>query len=235
MRRVVGLLQGRFLLEPREPLAVSAVSGAECVLGHQGRPIYAYVGDVHPQLGVIGLVLSRDWQMQDVSRCDTGGLFAGIGDFAGAGNQDAREQALHRLNFRGPSVSDWQAAFEAEIIEVHGGASNYVRGVRPELEKFPANDIRKECVAHGLQRETGSVDRRLWTWEGRTTTPPQQSHYLLLMLSSVAQEAFSQMEAEEQTVGVNVAIEYAPDDDSGISGMWRRPEIIYRWLLGEEE
>jgi len=75
----VAVANGDTRLEPRLPVDPTAVLGAEFLLGAIPRPVYAFVGSLHPDLGCVGLVLSRTWasrSVQGVTRCDSGGGFS---------------------------------------------------------------------------------------------------------------------------------------------------------------
>ena len=51
----LGLLEGSRLLTSRTPANPDAVCRAEQILGADPRPIYAFIGLLHPQLGTVGL------------------------------------------------------------------------------------------------------------------------------------------------------------------------------------
>ena len=67
LRNLAGLLRGEVPLLPRKPKEPGCADQAERILGCTKRPIYAFVGDLHPELGSIGLVISATWAERCVS------------------------------------------------------------------------------------------------------------------------------------------------------------------------
>jgi hypothetical protein len=63
VEEAVGIARGMLELLPRQPADREAVDAAESALGvaPDARPVYAYLGDLHPALGTVGLVLERSW------------------------------------------------------------------------------------------------------------------------------------------------------------------------------
>ncbi len=139
VRLVVAVANGDTRLEPRLPVDPTTVLGAERILGALPRPVYAFVGSLHPDLGCVGLVLSRTWasrSVQGVTRCDSGGLFAGRGAF---GCLVADESAAALVALSTPAMcaaADWEPHFAEEIDSRHpGGVAGYVAGDVPNLDK----------------------------------------------------------------------------------------------------
>jgi hypothetical protein len=68
IEEAVEIARGDRRLLPRDPADPTAVVAAEDALGitPDARPIYAYVGDLHPALGTIGLMIERSWLREPV-------------------------------------------------------------------------------------------------------------------------------------------------------------------------
>ncbi|MBN8490332.1 MAG: hypothetical protein J0M00_02730 [Burkholderiales bacterium] len=167
----------------RAPSDVEAVSDAELALGLQVRPVYAYVGDLHPALGRIGLILSGRWYRRlplGVSRCDTGGLVGLKGGFGCLGKKERAEEVLSRLTMR--RVPHWGLLFRMELFRCHGrlrGWLNYLRGLPPSKDLKDDRDI--------FIRSMGTnEDRRLWTWEARSGSPIEKGDLVAVALSPEA-------------------------------------------------
>lgn len=163
------ILSGTQRLGPRNPAVTSVVWRAKELLGiaRHKRPVYAFVGCLHPPLGRIGLIISDNWfrrEAHGVSRCDTGGLVGCIGGF-GCLTTDEAEKAVVDLSH--PPDDGWEQSFSVELRNAFGFFSGWRRYLRGEIPKSKAlNDIRGRCV------ESNTVggkrpDRRLWTWEAR--------------------------------------------------------------------
>lgn len=105
-------------LTARQPADPAAVNAAEKALGisPDARPIYAYVGDLNPELGTIGLIIERQWlrTLTGVTKCDSGGLAGRYGAFAALSPTEAMT-ALRDLSFMGMSIATWAKAFADEV------------------------------------------------------------------------------------------------------------------------
>lgn len=123
-------------LVARPPRQGSVVFLAEQILGverDEAQPIYAYVGDLHPDLGAIGLIIARSWDAEDalsgVTKCDSVGLAGGLGGFAAIGDAEARAKALVALSY--PNIEPinlWPHHFAKEVEgDWHASAHDYVR------------------------------------------------------------------------------------------------------------
>jgi hypothetical protein len=193
VRLAVAVANGHTKLEPRLPVDPTAVLGAESILGAHPRPVYAFVGSLHPDLGCVGLVLSRTWasrSVQGVTRCDSGGLFARRGAF---GCLVADEPAAALVALSTPAMCaavDWEPHFAEEIDSRHpGGVAGYVAGDVPNLDK-ESEDVRARCVHHAHEQAM-KIDRRLWSWELRMQGAPEPEEILAIVLS---QESFKRLE-----------------------------------------
>lgn len=165
---------GRATLTARTPSDTAVVTGAEQLLGYSPstRPIYTFLGDLHPALGEIGLVFSRSWASREagsVTRCDSGGLFGGKGDFQSFGGTADRQSALQRLSTPNTcGAADWEATFRDEVDASYTTPRTYVDGDRPDSTSWSCER------ASVLAKLTGDRDRRLWTWEVRMVDSPHQ-------------------------------------------------------------
>ena len=191
LREAIDVAAGRVTLQPRAPRVASVVLQAEQWLGASPRPVYAYVGDLHPALGTIGLIVDRGWAdhgaVQGASRCDSGGLAGGLGEFAAIPAAD-RQGSLASLSFPqcGDDVGRWPDRLEDEIAQSQArGADGYVDGDVPDASAW--GDARSRALAAG----PGPHDRRLWTWELRLGQGPAPEHDVALALSA---GAFKEME-----------------------------------------
>lgn len=155
---------GDTTIGPRPPTN-RVVYDAERELGilRTRRPVYAYVGCLHPHLGTIGVVIKREWFGVDahgVTRCDTGGLIGRIKGFS-HGPAGGELRAIKTLTHK---PAKWEPAMDRELETAHGGWEPYVRGRVPETKSL--DSYRRICVE--TERSAGrSPDRRLWTWEAR--------------------------------------------------------------------
>lgn len=161
-------------LTARDPSDAEVVTGAEQLLGYSTskRPIYTFLGDLHPSLGELGLVFSRRWAQREavgLTRCDSGGLFGAKGDFNLFGEASDRESALRRLSTPNTCTpAEWEAAFRSEVDGSYETAYAYVVGTRPDSASWSCER------ASVLARLAGDRDRRLWTWEVRMVDSPEQ-------------------------------------------------------------
>ncbi len=237
LRRVLDIVVGVRLLEAREPAERTIVFEAERVLGYESgrRPIYVYVGDIHPDLGVVGLVVRRDLSVQSVTRCDSGGMFGGKGNFDAVVTEERQAAMLLLSLLEGQGADLWEEEFDDEVREVHLSAEAYVRGDCPEPSRFPHGDPRRDCVRRGLAGSARPIDRRAWTWEARTISPPRSEQILAVVLSNTANEMYQQLVAREDTVLLpQQPVIPAEDRAAGPPGGWCRPENLNPWLLEED-
>jgi hypothetical protein len=241
--RSIALLYGRQRLEPRPPRKPGQVYGAEEFLGHttEPRPIYAYLGDIHPDLGLVGLVIDRRWPLDAISRCDSGGLFGGAGDFEAVPEPD-RSATLQALSTpKGLSKEQWEDFFDDEIDRLYPSVEDYVRGAFPNLTKVPKTDQRYGYLhrAHERSSRPGEkpADRRLWTWEARAFNAPNATTYLTLVLSNTASNKLQQLVAKglAEMPPDTCRVLPAEDDPAGEPGAWGRPDDMYLHLLAEAE
>jgi hypothetical protein len=190
--RAVGLALdiaiGTAKLEPRPPSDPVCVKRAETVLGAAPPPIYTFIGDLHPELGSVGVVFSRRWAsrcLQGVSRCDTGGMAGLKGCFAELASESAATVALRAVSSPdGIPAAEWEGRFKEEIDSSYSeGALGYVRGDRPNVLTW--SDARRKCIEAGVAGRY-ELDRRLWTWELRLNDAPKPDEVEALIFSSQA-------------------------------------------------
>ncbi len=166
------IARGEASLIARAPSETTVVTGAEGLLGYSPskRPIYLFLGDLHPSLGELGLVFSRRWARREtpgLTRCDSGGLYGGRGDFRSFGSDSDRQMALQNLSTPNTCLPDrWEAAFRSEIEESYASPRAYVDGARPNPTSWSCER------ASALAELPGDRDRRLWTWEVRLVESP---------------------------------------------------------------
>lgn len=187
---LIELVQSQTPLGPRDPQDNSVVWRAESLLKIERarRPVYAYVGCLHPALGTIGLILRQGWltrEPQGVSRCDTGGLAGRLGGFGALSNEEA-EQAIVSLSL--PISDSWSNYLDSEIDSAHaGGWMGYLQGVPPSPDHLP--DARGFCLRH-VQQQGEDPDRRLWTWEARSFAHIEPTDVEAVALSPEAAKEF---------------------------------------------
>lgn len=245
LKQAIKIAQGREKLLPRPPTDQKAVQHAEKILNKQSdhssddRPIYAYIGDLHPDLGCVGLIFSRDWgrrEFEGGSRCDSGGLAEGHGHFCGV-IRSKRDAALCAIS--SPVSFDhatWEVAFAEEIKASYAnGSSGYIDGDVPNTKTWPHGDVRKELVPK-LQASPpdGGLDRRLWTWELRMKDSPYQKELIAIVTSY---EAFKWLKVSRRVVGElpeSIYILHA-EDRMGMPGSWFHTPRVRSILLGGGE
>jgi hypothetical protein len=187
---LLALINGLTPIGPRAPQDGSVVWLAESLLKieRDHRPVYAYVGYLHPELGTIGLVLRPSWLTRaphGVSRCDTGGLAGCLGGFSAITSEEAK-QAVVSLSL--PIDDSWSAHLEQEINSAHpGGWINYLQGNPPTPDQLP--DVRGLCLKH-LHEKGGTPDPRLWTWEARSFAHIELADVEAIVLSPEATKNF---------------------------------------------
>jgi len=160
------VLTGTAGLGPRMPQKSSVVWEAERQLGIDPakRPVYTFVGCLHPALGRIGFIVSEGWfgrEPHGVSRCDTGGLAGRIGGFSFLDQREA-VAALVELSHK-PSLP-WEKHLLAEVHSAFGQFRQYLTGDPPKPSCY--RDVRQKCIDE-VRRTREGLDRRLWTWEAR--------------------------------------------------------------------
>lgn len=210
LEAVLEVLDGTASLDARVPQVPAVVARAEALLEREpgARPVYAYLGDLHPGLGTIGLILDHEWidqRLQGVSRCDSGGLAGGLGDF-GLVEESTRHEGGRELSTETStslSLSGWIKTFEDEIVSSYGGqVEPHVRGAEPVVSGWV--DVRRTCIEQSRQLGR-KLDRRLWTWECRLGTPDCQ-HFVRLVLSEEASITLDELKDDGRTVPDHVHI-----------------------------
>jgi hypothetical protein len=185
VREAVEIARGDRTLVARAPADPGAVDAAEQALGisADARPIYAYIGDLNPALGTVGLVVARSWltTLHGVTRCDSGGLGGRRGAFATLEPGECMD-ALHDLTFAGEALTQWAAEFQVEIDRSY--RRNHLGYVEDEVPNTTSwsNDVRARCIGRAMP----SPDRRLWTWEARLDTGPPPGDVVAIALSEGA-------------------------------------------------
>jgi len=170
-------------IPPRQPSDGASVSKAERLLGLDDahRPVYAYVGRLEPDLGSIGLIISRDWFVaapHGVTRCDTGGLAGRKGGFACLSETEA-DEALVTLSFS--AAEPWEKQLDAEVDSAHASWNSYLNGATPQSVDRLGN-VRHRSVAHA--ENTGCLDPRLWIWEARSFAHVDGDHIEAVAITS---------------------------------------------------
>lgn len=202
-RDAIDIAHGKITLTARVPTESEMVTSAEAVLGTQRRPVYCYVGCLHPGLGTVGLVFDRscaDEFLQGISRCDSGGLAGGIGGFSFL-PEDERIQALLELSFGGDALGAWREAFDVEVDTSYNCATDYAQGERPNIQLW--TDVRARCITAVTQAiedtpiELTQVDRRLWTWEARLDHGPDFMRLRCLVLSQSQTNDLHELDLED--------------------------------------
>ncbi len=191
----IEIAHGLAQLSPRNPSDPGPVTAAEAVLGADPRPVYCYVGCLHPGLGTVGLIFDRsccDSGLQGISRCDSGGLAGGVGTFVYVPEAD-RSGSLIELSYRGPELEAWLDAFANEIAGSYPSPVDYAQGGRPDIANW--TDARARCIeAHGAAVAAGTADpaepdRRVWTWEARLQEGPASQRLRSIVLSNAQRNA----------------------------------------------
>ena len=191
----IDIAYGTIRLAARVPTDSDSVSAAESVLGASPRPVYCFVGCLHPGLGTVGLIFDRsccDDTLQGVSRCDTGGLAGGVGTFVYVPVAD-RATALLELSYRDRQLDSWLDEFTDEISSSYPAATDYAQGERPDTSGW--TDARAECLEAQTRAlaagdpDVAEVDRRVWTWEARLNEGPAADRVRFLVLSAAQRDA----------------------------------------------
>jgi hypothetical protein len=187
---VVYILIGSIKLAPRIPTEVEIVAEAEKALGLTNSPIYAFIGNLHPQLGTIGLIIKTDCLnrcQHGVSRCDSGGFIGRKGAFLHLPATDMAA-ALKTLSFPQGDVR-WRSIFSDEVEKSYSELRDYLIGKVPRHAEW--KDLRSACISKYVDSTGSPPDRRTWTWEVRLAAPPEANDYTAIVLSP---EAFKQLE-----------------------------------------
>lgn len=177
----------------------------------EARPVYGYLGDLHPALGTVGLVIERSWlrALIGVTRCDTGGLVGRRGSFEVLDTMQATD-AVRALTFSGPSLSAWESAFEVEVASSYQReVPGYVNGDEPDVSTW--DDPRADC----FRRATPPRDRRLWTWEVRCDRGPEPGEVMAIALSRSAAAALEDLHRRGSEVPDTVRILYGSNTREG--------------------
>lgn len=217
----MAIASGSRPLVPRDPADRSAVTTAEDVLGisPDARPIYAYLGDLHPGLGTIGLIIERGWlcSLAGVTKCDSGGLGGRRGAFQALDPVEAAD-ALRALTFSAASIDSWSPAFADEVGASYvNGPTGYVTGDEPDTTSW--QDARGKCFA----RSTRPRDRRLWTWEARFEQGPAPQDVVALALSEGASKVLEDLHRRGLEVPGNVRVLRGSTSSEG--SHFHQPEV----------
>ncbi|MBN8737885.1 MAG: hypothetical protein J0H86_00070 [Xanthomonadaceae bacterium] len=219
---------GNVELLPRTPREEEIVTKAEKLLSTR-RPIYAYVGFLHPELGTVGLIVAPGWARRSLFvavRCDSGGLIGGYGGFKCVGEKC--EEMLLEVAFRDEDLPNWSGEFQAEVkASYEGNAFNYVSGQTPNFEAW--KDIRVECIRYAIDQ--GEMDRRLWSWELWLQDGPSPAEIEAIVLSP---ENCKRMErlvrSKPEVIPRNLRIIYGKVDASGV--WWLNDPAVHNAFLG---
>lgn len=240
VEEAVRIAAGESRLEPRDPAVPDAVFRAETLLGAIPRPVYAFVGDLHPELGSVGLIISRRWSeraTQGVTRCDSGGLACGAGGFQFI-ETAIRDDALRSLSTPVTfAADDWDDRFAEEVSESYPEPAAYVDGAIPETAHW--GDPRAECLTRTLERDrtTGSdvCDRRLWTWEVRLDEAPEPSEIEALVVSHGAKSHLHTLVTREGLqVPLHVKVLAGSNSHSGIEHWFSAPTVREAFFEAED-
>jgi hypothetical protein len=115
------------LIPERLGVAGEELLDAHCVCGGR-RPVYAYVGCLHPKLGRIGFIVAHAWFRRDphgVSRCDSGGLAGCKGGFA---HLKPAEAHVALLKLSHSAKNPWVRYLLKEVRHAFGALREYLRG-----------------------------------------------------------------------------------------------------------
>jgi hypothetical protein len=131
VEEAIDIALGTTRLVPRVPVDRAAVDTTEQTLGiaPDRRPVYAYVGDLKPSLGTVGLVVERSWcrALTGVTRCDSGGLGGRRGAFNALDEGEALA-ALRHLSFDEQTLPSWDTEFAQEVRRSYPATAAYVDG-----------------------------------------------------------------------------------------------------------
>jgi len=223
------LIEGTVHLAPRLPREAAAVGSAESIMKLKQRPIYAYLGLLHPELGTVGIIIVPDWISRcalGVSRCDSGGLAGGKGGFVCVKDKAASLQALC---FTEERLALWESEFFEEVANSYKAAEmDYVHGITPNYGAW------KDARAEGIQYLVDSgveLDRRLWTWEAQLSGSPLPHDIECLVLSPEMHKRLDVKRREGRSIPPNVRILPGAVSSSGIH--WFDSEPVKAAFLGQ--
>ncbi len=182
LHEALDLVNGALELTPRAPLRPGVLEAERRLAPGADRPLYAFVGALHFDLGTVGLILSRRWAQRatvGVTRCDTGGLEGGHGGFACVPGHE-RDMAMKSITVACRPFRRWWRAFCDEVRSSYDRSfEGYVAGEEPNAKRWV--DIRQDCINHA--DDISKMDRRLWTWEVRLGKAPRRDDYQYLVVS----------------------------------------------------
>lgn len=223
----ISIVAGATSLVPRVPADRAAVDATEQALGISAaaRPLYAYVGDLNPSLGTVGLIVDRSWcrELTGVTRCDSGGLGGRRGGFAVLTESQALA-ALGALSFAGATLSSWDAELATEVDASYPATEAYVTGVEPDVSAW--NDARATCVVNAASPR----DRRLWTWEARLDTGPRVDEIVALVLSPAASKQFADLIERDPALDIPDGVKILTGDIDAEGTHFHTPRV--RAVLG---
>jgi hypothetical protein len=193
VREALEIAAGREALQPRRAGNDDVLRAEELLEACDPRPIYAYLGDLHPALGKVGLVVGRTWvaseRLQGLSHCDSGGVAARCAGF-GCLQENEVEKALLELSSPAP-CDGWEQHFGVEVEQAYGGdAARYVRGETPALAAL--DEYRRRFVSHAEAQEIEDK-RRLWTWEFRFSAAPTQEEFVAFVCTRNALKELNEL------------------------------------------
>jgi hypothetical protein len=223
----INVANGSQPLAAREPNNSVAVLRAERILGANPRPIYAFVGLLHPELGTVGLIITPDWVsrcLQGASRCDSGGFMGRMGAFACVADPDS---LLPALSYCSPEPNRWLAEFLSELAQSYPAAIEYVSGTRPNCAAW--KDVRAECIEYGIRH--GLLDRRLWTWEIRLHSSPTPQEIECVVLSPEMRKRLEILRRSGVLLPDSVRLLPGSVTPAGVH--WFAMDSVYAALLGE--
>jgi hypothetical protein len=224
----LGVASATAKLEHRPPREPSAVLAAEQVLGSPIRPIYAYVGSLHPDLGTVGMVIAPTWGkrcIRGTSRCDSGGLMGGFGGFACVTN---KVSSLQSVFYAGTALARWESDFRAEVVSSYAAAEpDYVRGAVPDSKGW--RDVRAQCIQF-VRTAMGILDRRLWTWEAWLEGTPLAGEVECLVLSPEMRKRLERLRHAGMKVPTSIRILPGRVRPSGVH--WFHAKSVYAAFLG---
>jgi len=229
LRLALGIANATAALEQRAPKAASVVFEAERILNSDlDRPIYAYVGALHKDLGTVGLVISPRWGkrcIRSAIRCDSGCLIGGFGGFACVVD---REDSLKALSYIGATLKQWQRDFDTEMTSSYRIAErDYVSGATPDYRTL--KDVRGQCIKH-VKSISGGLDRRLWTWEAWLDGSPRAGEIECIVLSPEMRKRLESLRIGGLKVPSGLRILSGKVTSSGID--WFNQPLVHAAFLG---
>jgi hypothetical protein len=223
------LIEGTVHLAPRPPRDIKAVGSAESIMKLKQRPIYAYLGLLHPELGTVGVIIVPGWISRcalGVSRCDSGGLADGKGGFVCVKDRAASLLALY---FNDERLALWESEFSEELSNSYKDAEvDYVHGVTPNYGAW--KDARAESIQYLVDGGV-ELDRRLWTWEAQLVGSPSPHDIECLVLSPEMHKRLEVMRREGRSIPSSVRILPGAVSSSGVH--WFDSEPVKAAFLGQ--